>query len=130
MAVSLSALFLFWCLAADAPDLQSLWVSPRLEASVAMNGFTPRRPAHRPRQASLNPAWSSSLGTNTELTDGVDAADMSARQGGLALIEDHERDAFLTRLATLEGHADTVGQVSGLNYSRGRRVHVTVYRVT
>jgi 4-amino-4-deoxy-L-arabinose transferase-like glycosyltransferase len=127
MAVTASALFLFWGLAADAPDLQTLWVSPRLETTVAMNARAGDPPVISAGFA--EPSLVFLLGTNTELTDGVDAADISARRGGLALIEDHERDAFLTRLSTLEAHADTVGQVSGLNYSRGRRVHVTVYRV-
>jgi 4-amino-4-deoxy-L-arabinose transferase-like glycosyltransferase len=128
IAVAASALFLFWGPAADAPNLQTLWVSPRLDASVVMNRHAGDPPIISAGFA--EPSLVFLLGTNTELTDGVDAADMSARRGGLVLIEDHERDAFLTRLATLEGHADAVGQVSGLNYSRGRHVHVTVYRVT
>ena len=36
---------------------------------------------------------------------------------------------FLARLAELQADADEKGEVSGFNYSRGRKVHVTVYRV-
>ena len=70
------------------------------------------------------------LGTETRLTDGTGAADAGAFQGGLALVEDTERPAFLARLAEIEADAVPVDELSGLNYSRGRKVHITLYRVT
>ena len=63
------------------------------------------------------------------LTDGRGAADAAAARGGLALVENRERGAFLARLAELQDDAVAEGSLSGFNYSRGRRVHVTVYRV-
>jgi hypothetical protein len=44
-------------------------------------------------------------------------------------VEDSERGTFLARLAELQADATQKGDVSGFNYSRGRKVHVTVYRV-
>ena len=63
------------------------------------------------------------------LADGKGAAEASAHAGGLALVEDEARGDFLARLAELQADAKAVGEVSGINYSRGRKVHVTVYRV-
>ena len=69
------------------------------------------------------------LGADVLLANGAGAADAGARSGGLALIEDSEKGAFLARLAELQADAAPVGDLSGFNYSRGRRQHVTVYRV-
>ncbi|MEJ0041095.1 MAG: hypothetical protein WDM81_02180 [Rhizomicrobium sp.] len=46
------------------------------------------------------------------------------------MIEDRERPAFLAHLAELEADAVKVDALDGLNYSRGKRVHITLYRVT
>jgi hypothetical protein len=70
------------------------------------------------------------LGEDTRLTDGSGAAETGAGQGGLVLVEDSEQLAFLDHLAELEANATKLDEVSGYNYSRGKPVHVTVYRVT
>ena len=70
------------------------------------------------------------LGKDVVLTDGAGAADAGAKSGGLALVEDAELGAFLARLAELQADASAVSQLHGFNYSRGRKVHVTLYRVT
>ena len=44
-------------------------------------------------------------------------------------MEDDARGDFLARLAELQADAKPVGELSGINYSRGRKVHVTLYRV-
>jgi hypothetical protein len=69
------------------------------------------------------------LGADIALSDGRGAAEMGANQGGIALIEDGERPRFLARLAELEDSAVALDDLSGFNYSRGRSVHVTLYRV-
>jgi len=69
------------------------------------------------------------FGADTALSDGAGAAETVARHGGLALVEEGERGPFLARLAELQADASEKGEVSGFNYSRGRKVHVTVYRV-
>jgi hypothetical protein len=45
-------------------------------------------------------------------------------------VEDSERLAFLAQLAELQTDASKVGELSGFNYSRGKPVHITLYRVT
>jgi len=63
------------------------------------------------------------------LSRGKGAAEASARAGSLALVEDEALGDFLARLAELQADAKPVGEVTGLNYSRGRRMHATLYRV-
>lgn len=70
------------------------------------------------------------IGTETHLANGDNAAEITAQQGGLALIEDGQRPAFLARLAGDEADATVIDALSGFNYSRGRPVHITLYRVT
>ncbi|HEY4940180.1 MAG TPA: glycosyltransferase family 39 protein [Rhizomicrobium sp.] len=111
-----------------APRLEQIWVSPRAAALVAKY----RRPGDPPPSLAgyTEPSLFFLLGTETRLTDGMGAADAGAFQGGLALVEDSERPAFLAHLAEIEADAVPVDELSGLNYSRGRRVHITLYRVS
>jgi hypothetical protein len=70
------------------------------------------------------------IGSSTRLTDGYGAAEIGAVEGGLALIEDGQRGRFLARLAELEADAAPIDSLSGFNYSRGRPVNITLYRVS
>ena len=113
---------------AVAPRLTQLWISERLKPMVA--GDT--RPGDPPPALAgfEEPSLVFALGPDVVLTDGAGAANAGARNGGLALVEDRERGAFLARLAELAADADAVDTVSGFNYSRGKPAHVTLYRVT
>jgi hypothetical protein len=75
------------------------------------------------------PSLMFALGADVVLTDGSGAADTGAKAGGLALVEDQEKGAFLARLAELQADATLVGEVNGFNYSRGRKVYIAVYRM-
>lgn len=114
--------------AGSAPRLTQLWVSQRaakLEKKHSLPGDPP------PALAGFTePSLVFYLGKDTRLTNGPGAAEIGAGQGGLALIEDSERQAFLARLADLEADATKLDELSGYNYSRGKPVHITVYRVT
>jgi 4-amino-4-deoxy-L-arabinose transferase-like glycosyltransferase len=111
-----------------APRLAQLWISPHASALVARDAHPGDPP---PVLAGYTePSLVFLLGTDTRLTDGTGAAEVGAYQGGLALIEDKERPAFLAHLAEIEADAAPVDQLSGFNYSRGRKVHITLYRVT
>ena len=113
--------------AGAAPRLDDLWVTQRLKQMVALSS-EPGDPA--PALAGYEePSMLFAFGADTVLSDGAGAAEAVARHGGLALIEDGERGPFLARLAELQADATEKGEVSGFNYSRGRKVHVTVYRV-
>jgi len=111
-----------------APRVQQIWMSPHAAALVARD----RLPGDPPAVLAgyVEPSLVFLLGTNTQLQDGAGAARISARTGGLALIEDHQLAKFLVRLSALGGTAKAVDQMSGFNYSRGRREHITFYRVT
>jgi 4-amino-4-deoxy-L-arabinose transferase-like glycosyltransferase len=111
-----------------APGLTQLWVSESLAALVAKDRTLNDPP---PVLAGYTePSLVFALGADVGLTDGRGAAEWGARQGGLALVEDSERPQFLARLAELEADAAIADDLSGINYSRGKPVHVTVYRVT
>jgi 4-amino-4-deoxy-L-arabinose transferase-like glycosyltransferase len=113
--------------AAVAPRLEDLWVTQRLKHMVALTS-EPGDPA--PALAGYEePSMLFAFGADTVLSGGAGAAEAVARHGGLALVEDGERGPFLARLAELQADASQKGEVSGFNYSRGRKVHVTVYRV-
>jgi 4-amino-4-deoxy-L-arabinose transferase-like glycosyltransferase len=123
-----AALVLIPALTAGAgPRLQQLWVSERLKPLVAAHS----RPGDPPPALAgfTEPSLVFALGKDVVLADGAGAAEAGAERGGLALIEDRARGAFLARLAELEADAVPVASLSGFNYSRGKAVHVTLYRV-
>jgi 4-amino-4-deoxy-L-arabinose transferase-like glycosyltransferase len=123
-----SALSLYPAMSAGAgPRLTQLWVSPRAAAAVK----TLSRPGDPPPALAgyEEPSLVFLLGTETRQTNARGAADAGVSQGGLALVEDRERSAFLARLAELEADATEVGAVDGFNYSRGKQVHIRIYRV-
>jgi 4-amino-4-deoxy-L-arabinose transferase-like glycosyltransferase len=110
-----------------APRLDDLWVTQRLKHMVALTS-EPGDPA--PALAGYEePSMLFAFGADVVLSNGAGAANAVAGHGGLALVEDGERGAFLARLAELQADATQKGEVSGFNYSRNRKVHVTVYRV-
>jgi 4-amino-4-deoxy-L-arabinose transferase-like glycosyltransferase len=110
-----------------APDLSRLWVSPRAAAAVKALS----EPGDPPVAVAgyIEPSMRFLLGTDTRLTNGSGAADVGVAQGGLALVEERQRPMFLARLAELEGDARQVGELDGLNYSRGKPVHIRIYRI-
>ncbi len=110
-----------------APLLSSLWLSPRAAVLVAKDK---RAGDPSPVIAGYaEPSLIFLLGTETRIAVGADAARAASQQGGLALIEDRERDAFLATLGVLDSQAFPVDDLSGFDYSRGRKMHITIYRV-
>ncbi|HEY1708074.1 MAG TPA: glycosyltransferase family 39 protein [Rhizomicrobium sp.] len=125
---AIAAITLYYCAGfGTVPHLGRLWVTEAAVAAVARHAQPDDPPviASGYQEASMT----FRLGTKTHLANGSMAASLAAMQGGLALIEDHERDAFLGGLAEQNDQAVPVDQFSGFNYSRGRKVHITVYRV-
>lgn len=109
------------------PRLDQLWITERLKP-LADAAYKPGDPP--PALAGYQePSLVFALGKDVVLSNGAGAADAGARSGGLALVEDEARGDFLARLAELQADASSIGEVSGFNYSRGRKVHVTLYRV-
>ena len=130
LAVSLMAVFvLVPSLTAGAgPRLNQLWVSERLKPLAEDNA----RPGDPPPVAAgfTEPSLVFALGADTRLADGAGAAALGAKDGGLALIESRERGAFLAGLAEREADATEVATMRGFNYSRGKPVSISVFRVT
>ncbi|MEJ0026432.1 MAG: glycosyltransferase family 39 protein [Rhizomicrobium sp.] len=114
--------------AGAGPRLNAIWISPRAAALVAKY----EKPGDPPVVAAgyAEPSLLFALGTETRLTDGMGAAEVGAYQGGLALVEDKERPSFLAHLAERETDAVPLDGLDGFNYTRGRKVHITLYRVT
>jgi 4-amino-4-deoxy-L-arabinose transferase-like glycosyltransferase len=113
--------------AAAGPRLTQLWVTQRLKPLVAA-ATQPGDPP--PALAGYEePSMLFAFGKDVVLADGAGAAEAGAKSGGLALVEDAEQGAFLARLAELQADAQVTGDLGGFNYSRGRKVHVTIYRV-
>ena len=65
------------------------------------------------------------LGTRTRIARPAEAAEIAARNGGLALIGRKEDALFRTRLLELGASARAVDHLSGINYSHGRPVAIT-----
>jgi 4-amino-4-deoxy-L-arabinose transferase-like glycosyltransferase len=124
-----TALSLYAVLTLDtAPRLDQFTLSPREAAMVARHS----RPDDPPPVLAgyTEPSALFLIGTRTHLTDGYGAAEIGAAQGGLVAVQDGQRPTFLAHLAELEADATPLDGVSGFNYSRGRPVHITLYRVT
>ena len=109
------------------PQLAQLWLTTRLAAATVKHGRAGDPP---PVLAGYTePSMLFALGRDLGLADGAGAAEIAARDGGLALIEGREKGTFLARLAEKEADAVPLETVTGFNYSRGQKAEVTIYRV-
>ncbi len=129
MSLAFAALLIFVPVltVATGPHLTQLWMSERIAALVAKDADPSDPP---PALAGFEePSLMFALGADINLTDGAGAAKQGANLGGLALVDDYERPAFLAHLAELQSDAVPLNDVSGFNYSRGKTVHVTIYRM-
>ena len=109
------------------PRLNALWLSPRMADAVAQYA-QPSDPAIITAGYS-EPSIQFLLGTRTLLENGAGAARASAQSGGLVLVSDDQREAFLSGIAAAGTRAQPLDQIDGLNYSRGRKTRITLYRV-
>lgn len=109
-----------------APRLPDLWISPRA-AALALKDAQPGDPP--PALVGYQePSLVFALGSDAQLLDARKAAEAGVAGGGLALVEDREKPAFLAHIAELEGDTQPVDALDGFNYSRGQKVHITIFR--
>lgn len=110
-----------------APGLNQLWLSERAAALISHN----QGMIHKSVVAAgyAEPSLVFSLGNTVHFSTGRDAAAVAATTGSLALIEDADRGAFLAGLGERHAVAVSLGDISGFNYSKGRKQHLTLYRV-
>jgi 4-amino-4-deoxy-L-arabinose transferase-like glycosyltransferase len=119
-------------LAGLAPRLEPLWISERTSREMRRLGLHPRSAlAPGPAQVSgfAEPSLVFALGTQTGLS-GPEAAAEAVADGRTALVESRDQPAFRTALARLDVEAESVGQVAGVNYSKGDPVILTLFRST
>lgn len=117
-------------LAGLAPRLEPLWVSDRTARELRRVGLHPRSGlAPAPVQVSgfAEPSLVFALGTPTGL--GLpDAAAQAVSEGQTAIVEAGDLPAFRAALSKLGAEARPVGQVAGVNYSKGDPVTLIIFR--
>jgi 4-amino-4-deoxy-L-arabinose transferase-like glycosyltransferase len=111
-----------------AKHVDQIWMSPKAAALVAKDRLAGDPPVVL--AGYVEPSLIFLLGTDTLIENGHNAAIVAAKHGGLALVEDHTRQKFLTELVARAAIARPVDELSGFDYSAGHREHITVYRVT
>ena len=109
------------------PNLRTVWLSPRIAAAVAAV-----RPCPDSVVASSSfgePSLVFLLGRETRLVTASAAADylLGHQTCGLALIGSKDALAFLQRMAAGAVTPRPLAQISGINYSTGKKLDLTLY---
>jgi hypothetical protein len=113
-----------------APNLKPLWVSRNVARELGRKGLDPRNGLIPGPVATLGysePSLIFLLGTETEILDPEDAV-AAAAQGRPVLVERKMEPRFRAELDRQRVSVQPVATVDGMNYSRGRRVSITLYR--
>ncbi len=129
MIVALAAVavaFSIGLLEFSRPRVEPLWVADHIAATLKDRELL----AGRVVSAGFSePSLIFALGTNTLLTNGaLAAASLADGTVDTALIEAREAKSFASAALALGLETYEVGRVSGLNYSRGDAVTVTIYQ--
>jgi hypothetical protein len=107
--------------------VDDLWLSSRMADAVARHANEGDPPVVTAGYA--EPSILFLLGTRTRLDDGPSAGRDSGAAGGLALVEENEKGVFLSAAGALGAQAQALEEIDGLNYSRGRNLKITLFRV-
>jgi 4-amino-4-deoxy-L-arabinose transferase-like glycosyltransferase len=125
--LGIAAAALLWAsgFALIVPQIDALWLS-RSAAALVNDQTRILRPVVVAGYA--EPSLVFLLGTATKLTGGPEAAEILAKlPETLVLVSDREDAAFRAALQKDRISVDALGQVSGLDYSNGRAVTLTLY---
>jgi 4-amino-4-deoxy-L-arabinose transferase-like glycosyltransferase len=110
------------------PRAEPLWLSPQIAAAVQATGGCPS-----PAVAAVGyaePSLVFLVGTATKLTDSAAAAEMLLSDPcAFAVVADDADGGFRNSLAQFKAAPESVASFAGMNYSKGRRTRLTVYRV-
>jgi len=112
------------------PRLEPLWLSSRTEAAMAKARLLPRQGiAEAPVAVAgyAEPSLVFALGTTTELHGPAEAAQAIAERRP-AVVEAREDLAFQRWLQRLGVEARAVGEIRGLNYSKGDEMTLRIYQ--
>jgi 4-amino-4-deoxy-L-arabinose transferase-like glycosyltransferase len=110
-----------------APSLTDFQLSPRIASAVEENA--------RPGDPEVvlagyaEPSIRFLLGTETRLVTGTVAGEEALTRGGLFVVTDEERASFEQALDGSNMRAAVLSEISGANYSNGRLVTLTLFRV-
>ncbi|SDF94676.1 4-amino-4-deoxy-L-arabinose transferase [Thalassobaculum litoreum DSM 18839] len=112
-----------------APSLDRLWIARSLQPVIARAGSCETGPLVT--AGFSEPSMVFVHGTDIRLSDATGALDILAANPicAVAVVERRQRDDFLAGVDALGLKVEAMGEVSGLNYSRGREIDITVYRV-
>ncbi len=110
-----------------APALTEFTLSPRIEAAVERHALPADPPVVLAGYA--EPSVLFLLGTDSALLTGAPAGERMSAEGGLAVIEENDRQSFLDMIAMRGMTAESLEEIGGTNYSNGRRLNLTLYRV-
>jgi 4-amino-4-deoxy-L-arabinose transferase-like glycosyltransferase len=132
-AIASGALFAAIAFAAIIPRLDQVMVSPKaanLIASsgskkIAITGF--HEPSIVFQVASASKA--SEIEVKLEKDGGKAAEYLTKNPNAVALVESRMDNEFHQRLTQLNFVAEPIGKVAGINYSNGRQVSLTLYRL-
>lgn len=127
LALAATGVAFSWALLEFArPRVEPLWVAERVAATLEQEGLLGADVASA---GFSEPSLVFALGTNTRLGNGTDAAlALASGTADVALVEEREADQFETAAMAAGLTLEPVGSVDGLNYSRGDRVRLVIYR--
>jgi 4-amino-4-deoxy-L-arabinose transferase-like glycosyltransferase len=113
------------------PALAPLWTSKAAAELVTRNNLDPRNgvtPGPVAVAGYAEPSLVFALGTDTDLGDGAEAA-LAVESGAPALVEGRELARFISRLRQDRVTADKLGEVRGLDYSSGKPVTLSLWKL-
>ena len=110
------------------PALTPIWLSPAI-----VNAFNGAKPCDNSVLASASYAEPSLVflaGTQTVLTNGAGAAKhiLADPTCAVSAVDEREHEAFINSLPEGEKSVASLANVSGINYSKGRKTTITLYR--
>ncbi|UGY09267.1 ArnT family glycosyltransferase [Phyllobacterium pellucidum] len=110
------------------PALTPMWLSPAI--ADAYKGAKPCPDSVLASASYAEPSLVFLAGTNTVLTDGAGAAQhiLADPKCAIAAVDEGQRNGFIASLPEGEKSVAAIATVSGINYSKGRRTTVTLYR--
>lgn len=127
-AIVLAALALATTFGGVVPRLNALWVSRAVAADLAR--LAPGNVLPVAVAGFAEPSIVFLLGTETRLTDGAGAARaLISGQSTVAVIEERQAQAFRRALGQHAAAVRTLAHVAGVNYSKGRKVELVIYRM-
>ncbi|MDZ4869059.1 MAG: glycosyltransferase family 39 protein [Alphaproteobacteria bacterium] len=127
-AIAAGAMFAAIVFAAVMPRLEQVTVSQRAAELIARSGALPQAVAI---VGFHEPSIVFQVGTKITLAQSaVDAADfLTKTPNSVAMVESRMDAEFHQRLTQQNFVAEPIGNVKGLNYSNGRQVSLTLYRL-